>query len=147
MNELLLSAITQTKPWLNRFTRFEYRKAFAEYTDLFGESYRQVIAAQGAEAFAETLLDALDAYWKKQHFWNRAAARVDCRQMVIVYLSPMLMKLGEEDSCEALRLCWAKRWPDREYRVSSYEKLLNGFRNSVLGIDLAGKHYDEDSDL
>lgn len=146
MNETLLTAVTQTKPWLNRFTRFEYRKAFAEYTALYGEAYRQAIAAEDPVVLADAVLDGLEAYWKKLFFLNRAAARIDCRQVVIVYLSPMLCKQGEEAFCEILRQRWAKRWPDTEYRVTSYEKLLNGFRNSVLGIDLAGKHYDEDSD-
>lgn len=147
MNETLLSAITITKPWLQRFTRFAYREAFAEYTKQYGELYRQEIdGTMDPGILAESLLDGLQAHWKKQLLWNRTAARIDCRQMVILYLSPMLMKQGEEEFSELLRQRWSERWPDTEYRVSSYEKLLNGFRNSVLGIDLANKHYEDETD-
>lgn len=147
MNENLLTAITQTRPWLERFTRFEYRKAFSEYTEQYGEVYRQEIArTEDLPALADLLLDGLKAHWKKQLLWNRTSVRIDCRQMVILYLSPMLLKQGEEAFSELLRQRWAERWPNTEYRISSYKKLLNGFRNSVLGIDLENKHYEEDTD-
>lgn len=69
--------------------------------------------------------------------------------MLVEYLSPMLLGL-EEPGCGQLAevLCqgWAARWPKEAYRIATYAQIQSGFRNSILGIDLANKHMDPERD-
>lgn len=142
MNNELLAAIQTGRDWMDRFTRKEYTRAFREYTQCFGPAYMEAVRTAGEEglaALAESLLDGLEAGWKRQHFWNRAAVRTTEKQMMVTYLSPMLLGL-EEPGCqrlaELLRDGWAARWPKDAYGITDYKTIRNGFRNVFLGVDL-----------
>lgn len=152
--EGLCAAIREARPYLDRFTRYNYTAAFREYTERFGPLYIQVVReTDGSEAalrkMADAVLDQLESGWKKQRFWRRAAVQVDEKQMMVDYLSPMLTGL-EEPLCGQLAsiLCgaWAERWPKEAYRIASYAEILDGFRYCILGIDLTNRHIDSDRD-
>ena len=95
----------------------------------------------GAGALAEQLLDVLEAGWKRQRPWNRGMVQAREKQMLVTYLSPMLLGL-EEPMCrelaEQLRDAWNARRPKDAYDITSYARLQEGFRNVILGIDLTG---------
>lgn len=142
MNDELLSAVQTGREWMERFTRKEYTRAFREYTKGFGPPYMEAVRAAGEEglkALAESLLDGLEAGWKRQRFWNRSAVRTTEKQMMVTYLSPMLLGL-EEPGCqrlaELLRDGWAARWPKDAYGITDYKTIRNGFRNVILGVDI-----------
>ena len=142
MNDELLSAVQTGREWMERFTRTEYTRAFREYTKGFGPPYMEAVRAAGEEgpkALAESLLDGLEAGWKRQRFWNRSAVRTTEKQMMVTYLSPMLLGL-EEPGCqrlaELLRDGWAARWPKDAYGITDYKTIRNGFRNVILGVDI-----------
>ena len=154
MTDVLLTAIQTGRTWLDRFTRREFGKAFKAYTEQFAPLYLEAVRTSGGDpgalrALAEDILDGLEAGWRRQHFWNRSAVKVNEKQMLVEYLSPMLLRL-EEPGCGQLAelLCrgWEARWPRDAYRVAAFEQLQNGFRNSILGIDLANKHMDPERD-
>jgi len=150
MNLELLHAIQESRFWLDRFARREYPKAFREYTEQYGAAFAaETAAAESLDTLAETFLDALEDGWKRRRFWNRSAVRVDEKRMIVSYLSPMLMKL-EGTLCPQFAQClqshWKARWPKDDYGIATYEVLQDGFRNSVLGIDLANKHIDPERD-
>ena len=140
-----LCAAVQEAPYYNeRFTRREYRDAFRSYTERFGPLYMNAVReaeADGLAALAEQLLDALAAGWKRQRPWNRSMVQAREKQMVVAYLSPMLLGL-EEPLCqtlaEQLRDAWNARWPKDAYQITTYARLQEGFRNVILGIDLTG---------
>ena len=140
-----LCAAVQEAPYYNeRFTRREYRDAFRSYTERFGPLYMNAVReaeADGLAALAEQLLDALAAGWKRQRPWNRSMAQAREKQMLVTYLSPMLLGL-EEPLCqtlaEQLRDAWNARWPKDAYQITTYARLQEGFRNVILGIDLTG---------
>ena len=146
MNDELLSAVQTGREWMERFTRKEYTRAFREYTKGFGPPYMEAVRAAGEEglkALAESLLDGLEAGWKRQRFWNRSAVRTTEKQMMVTYLSPMLLGL-EEPGCqrlaELLRDGWAARWPKDAYGITDYKTIRNGFRNVILGVDIGSQN-------
>lgn len=143
----LCAAVWEAPVYLGRFTRREYTKAFREYAQRFGPAFMEAAREEAPSVLAERMLDALTQRWGTLRFWNRSAVRVNEKQMLVNYLSPMLLGL-EDPACaelaEALRQAWAARWPKDAYRITEYATIQGGFRNVILGIDLAGKHIDED---
>lgn len=154
MSRELLAAVQTGRTWLDRFTRRGYPKAFKEYTEQFAPRYMEAVRSAGGDeaallALAEDFLDGLAEGWKRQRVWNRSAAKVNEKQMMVDYLSPMLLGLEEPDCprfAELLRDRWAARWPKDAYYLAGYADIRGGFRNSILGIDLAGKHLDPEND-
>ena len=149
--EPLLAAIQDGKPWMNRFTGKGYGSAFEEYCARFGPLCREVALREGEEglsALAEVLLDGLETGWRRRRPWNRSLAKVEDRQMLVCYFSPMLL---EDPLCaplaEKLREGWAARWPKDAYQTATKKELQRGFRNSILGIPLGdwGRKTDEEA--
>ena len=95
----------------------------------------------GLPELAAALMSELEAGWRRQRIWNRTAVQISEKQMVVVFLSPMLLAL-EEPLCtafaKALRDAWTARRPRDTYRIASCEKLSTGFHNTIMGIDVSG---------
>ena len=95
-----LCAAVQEAPYYNeRFTRREYTAAFREYTERFGPLYMDAVRETaedpaGRRSLAEQLLDVLEAGWKRQRPWNRGMVQAREKQMLVTYLSPMLLGLS-----------------------------------------------------
>jgi len=149
MIDSLLRAIRRGKPWIDRFTRYGYREAFQEYRTEYEELFRLALQSVEPSELAEKLVEAIEKEWKAEHFWNRAKARVDDKMVIVSYLTPMLLG-SREERCGALavELCrvWNERFPKDPYCMADYDRLMNGFRRSILGIDLEHKHIHERED-
>lgn len=156
MKDQMLAAIRCVE-YLKRFEIREYGKAYKEYVqtyrDVFVEAIHPAEESDGDEllnAIVEDLLNALEAGWKAERFWNRAAARTNQKQMIIFYLSPMLLGLEEEPAsarfAELLRDGWAARWPKDAYEIADYKTIRKGFHNVILGVDLDSlrRSYDDE---
>lgn len=152
--EELCRAVWEADKWMSRFTRREYRDAFLAYKEQFGPLYAQAVRdADGEEAalraLAVSLVDALEAGWKRQRFWNRKAVRVSEKQILVNYLSPMLLDLLDP-MCGRLagmmRQEWEDRWPEDAYHITTFEVIQSGFRFAIMGIDLERKHLDPKKD-
>ena len=145
MNRELLAAVQNGKPWLDRFTRPAYPKAFAEYAARFGPLYRAAIqeAGERPEELAAELVDALARERTGERFWNRSVRAMDEKRMAVCYLSPMLMEQGDGAFAEALREAWSARWPRDAYQTASYDKLRGSFRTTILGFDLGIRDEDD----
>ena len=145
--ERLLRAVADGKEWVDSFTRYGYRRAFERYCALYAADYAAAARDGDPDDLSAALLDALAESWRKLRLWNRAAARSDSKMVVVTYLTPMLLR-AEEPCCRqlALALCreWNARWPGDAYCTAPFETIVNGFRHSVLGIDLENKHIDGD---
>ena len=139
MYEELLASIQEREPWLRDFGRQTYRDAFRSYTERFGPLFMETVRNQDPADLAKALLDGLDAGWRAQRFWRRGVVRAEEKQMVVVYLSPMLLGL-EEAGCQSLAQAlmeqWAARWPGDGYRMAPYDQIQAGFRNAIMGIEL-----------
>lgn len=139
MYEELLASIQEREPWLRDFGRQTYRDAFRSYTERFGPLFMEAVRNQDPADLAKALLDGLDAGWRAQRFWRRGVVRAEEKQMVVVYLSPMLLGL-EEPACQSLAQAlmeqWAARWPGDGYRMAPYDQIQAGFRNAIMGIEL-----------
>lgn len=140
-----LAAAVQETAYLERFTRREYDKAFREYADRFGPLYLEALRSAGEEGLVQVaadLMTALEAGWRRQRIWNRTKVQTSEKQMVVVFLSPMLLELEEQPAAtelaKALRDVWGARRPKDSYRIASRKKLASGFRNAILGIDVSG---------
>ncbi|MBR3569564.1 MAG: hypothetical protein IKN96_02015 [Oscillibacter sp.] len=143
MNEGLLSAIRERRPWLERFTRTEYEQAFQEYRKQYEELFREALRNADADSLAAETLGELEKGWKAEKFWKRPARRFEEKQMIFMYLSPMLLEMGEEAFAAALRDAWRRRSPKDAYEVVTWRKLKKGFRLTVMGIEV-GRGDDED---
>ena len=139
MYEELLASIQEREPWLRDFGRQTYRDAFRSYTERFGPLLMEAVRNQDPADLAKALLDGLDAGWRAQRFWRRGVVRAEEKQMVVVYLSPMLLGL-EEAGCQSLAQAlmeqWVARWPGDGYRMAPYDQIQAGFRNAIMGIEL-----------
>lgn len=148
--EMLCRAFQETKPWIDEFRKRTYEKAFKAYTEQFGPCYQEAVREAGEEglsALAGEILDGIEAGWKRQRPWNRAAVRVMEKQMAVDYLSPMLLELPEpmcQTLCDLLRQNWAARWPKEAYGIATYTQLKKGFRNTIMGIEFGRKDRDEE---
>ena len=145
MDGALLQAVRERQPWLSRFTRREYEGAFREYTARYGGAYREALhAADGNRtALADSILDELEQGWKKEAFWRRSVRRMEEKQMVFLYLTPMWMETGEEGFAREFRERWRSRWTKDAYEVTTWQRLQKGFRRTFMGIDITRD--DEDS--
>ena len=134
----LLEAVQDNKLWIKRFTKKEYAAAFQEYASRFGPRFQEVLnRPEELPALAEDFLDGIAAGWKRQRPWNRTVAMMDEKQMMVTYLSPMLLKMeGGERLADLVRDGWAARWPKEPYQNGVYEELLDGFRSTFLGLEL-----------
>lgn len=142
-----LCAAIQEAPYYNeRFTRREYRDTFRAYTERFAPLYMDAVRETGEDPvgrqrLAAQILDALEAGWKRQRPWNRGMVQAREKQMLVTYLSPMLLGLEEplcQELAEQLRDGWNVRRPKDAYDITTYARLQEGFRNVILGIDITG---------
>lgn len=146
----LLAAIQDGKLWLDRFTGKDYDKAYRDYRERYAFAYREAALSageEGLEAVAGSLLDGLAEGWTRQKPWNRSLARLSDKQLIVCYLTPMLL---EDPVCaplaEALRKAWAARWPKDAYQIAPQSRLRKGFRPTFLGIPLPGGWSGEDDE-
>ena len=141
MSSALAAAIREGRPWLDRFTRREYEKAFCAYMETYGEPCRREIEEVGdaLPALAEALLTELEEGRRRAHFWNRGTQAFDEKQTVVKYFVPMLLELDQSAFADCLHEAWYRRWPTDGYEQASYEKLRKGFVNVILGITFKDK--------
>ena len=104
--EELCAAVQEARYYNERFTRREYTSAFRTYTERFGPLYMEAVREtaedpDGRRVLAEQLLDLLEAGGKRQRPWNRTMVQAREKQMLVTYLSPMLLGL-EEPLCQEL---------------------------------------------
>ncbi len=150
MTQALLEAIVQTHPWVVRFTRYEYREAFQEYSRCYAPRYAEAAAhSEDISALAGEIIDALVQQRVGLRFWNRGAAAAEQKTVAVCYLTPMLLQ-SEEPRCRelAFALCekWREKWPKNGYETADFATLADGFRRSIMGIDLANKHLNKERD-
>lgn len=139
----LLRAIQSNSYWMENFTRQYYQSAFKKYCTEFFPSYEAAIRAAEDEVgmvdLVNQLLDALSAGWRSKRLWQRTRAKLDDQQMIVSYLTPMLLSLPDPRGmkfAELLQMEWEKRWPKEAYRIGDYDRIRGGFRDDILGIPL-----------
>ena len=119
----LLEAIQDARPWMRRFTKKTYPQAFQDYTVQFGGLFREALRDAGEADFtalADTLLDGLAESWSRQRFWNRASVQMNDKQMLVCFLSPMLL---EDPDCARAGRPAGPRSPIRPPRPSSSRRV------------------------
>lgn len=153
MNPELFSAVLEDKIWMEHFSRTEYFNAFRAYTQQYGPAYMELVRGQddaALTAMANELLDAVAAAAAKVRIWNRFNVRFNAKQMIIGYLSPMLLGL-EEDGCrrfaEILRNEWSTRWPKEAYELATYKMIRAGFRRMVLSLELKDNLREQEDEI
>lgn len=143
MTERLLAALTDNGKWLEGFTRLGYESTFREYCDRFTPDYLAAVreaGESGLPALADSLLDDLEAQWKQARFWNRTTVRGETKQVVVGYLTPMLMADQElRPFAGVLRDRWNLRWPKDIYHAAGYERICKGFKLRILGFEVPEK--------
>jgi hypothetical protein len=150
----LCAAVRTTRPYLQNFTRYDYAGAFGEYSARFLPAFSQALEESGdgeeaVRALAASLLDEMEAGWRRRSFFGRGAAEVDEKRMLTVYLTPMLLS-APEPACGALArtLCgeWAARHPEGAYEAVTFEEIRKGFRHVILGIEIPERDGEKKKD-
>lgn len=140
MSAPLLSAVRDAQAWLPRFNRRDYVPAFAEYRARFGPDLLSLVREEDPAALAASLLDGLEDSWQKLSPRRRKEARGGTRQMLALYLSPLLMDLEDQPAgrrlAETIREAWLTRFPKEPYTVTDHAALEAGFRDTIMGIEV-----------
>ena len=145
--QILSAAVQDSKPWMERFTRQQYPDAFREYQNHYALPYRNAIHnADSPEHLAKILLDALEQGWKTESFWRRSTRIFAEKQMVVVYLAPMLADAGEKTFAHCLRDEWCRRRPKDHWKIAPYETIRDSFRTTIMGIVVEPRHTETEDD-
>ena len=108
--QMLCAAVQEAPAYLNWFTRKEYPLAFREYAERFAPAWTAAVRETAGEetaltALADNFLEGLEQGWRRQRFWNRSSVRVNEKQMVVSFLTPLLLGLEEPLCPEFARSC------------------------------------------
>lgn len=150
----LCAAVQESRLYLEGFTRRGYEPSFQAYVQRFGPAYMAAVSETAGDeaaltALADGILDILEQGWQAKSRWSRSGLRMNEKQMMVAYLSPMLLGL-EEPLCrrlaELLRDRWALRWPKDAYRTATYAKIKSGFRNAILGLEIKERTRDDEEE-
>jgi hypothetical protein len=135
--QTLLVSLRETEPWLHRFTAEAYPAALSSYRKQYAEVYACALAETPPEQLATALLGAVD------RIGGCRGDTLPLRMVLALYLTPMLLDMGDTASELAAALChlWAERHPRQAYSVSSFDQICRGFRKKLLGFD-RGCAYD-----
>ena len=138
MSSAIYTAIREGRPYLDRFTRREYTKAFREYEKTYWEGCHKELEEnrENLQQLAIRVINELEEDRRRTRFWNRGAKAFDEKQTVIKYLAPMLLEHGEDIFADCLRDAWCRRWPKDTYEYATFETLKDAFLNVILGIQL-----------
>lgn len=138
MKSAICTAIQEGRPYLDRFTRREYTKAFREYEKTYWEGCHKELEEnrENLQQLAIRVINELEEDRRRTRFWNRGAKAFDEKQTVIKYLAPMLLEHGEDIFADRLRDAWCRRWPKDTYEYATFETLKDAFLNVILGIQL-----------
>lgn len=140
MSAPLLSAVRDAQAWLPRFNRRDYVPAFAEYRARFGPELLPLVREEDPAALAASLLDGLEGSWQALPRRRRKEARGGARQMLALYLSPLLLDLEDQPAgrrlAETIREAWLARFPKEPYTVTDHAALRAGFRDTIMGIEV-----------
>ena len=79
----LLDAIVRAHPWTVRFTRYEYREAFQEYSRRYAPLYAAAAQTEDVSVLAGEIVDALAQHRAGLHFWNRGAATAEQKTVTV----------------------------------------------------------------
>lgn len=146
MIERLMAAFADNAAWLKAFNRQEYEAAFKSYCARFLPDYLAAVTEAGENgsiALAEQLLDALEAEWTHARFWNRTQVRIDIKQVLTFFLTPMLLTEPTlHPLAAALRDGWNRRRPKEAYHAAGYDAIRKGFKWVILGIEIPEKKKD-----
>lgn len=153
--DALCAAVLNGHQWLELFRLKTFPDAFRAYMEEYGPAYRQALAECGdseeaLNTLAADILDMLEQHWKRERIWNRSVVRQETKQMLVNYLSPMLLELEEPGArtlCAFLRDGWTARRPKETYRIASYQRIESGFKNAIMGIEIGKPKPDLGEDL
>ena len=143
MTEQLMKALADNTALLKEFTRLNYASSFQDYCRRFLPDYLSAVrdaGETGISKLADDLLDAMEKQWKQVRFWDRSLVRSETKQVIVGYLTPML--LSEPDLkplAAALRDGWNSRWPKDIYHAAGYDTIRSGFKLRVLGFEIPQK--------
>ena len=140
MTETLKNSVANSFAWTKYFNRSDYAAAFRNYCAQFSAAYAEAITKIDTADLAEALIVYMEERREKLLPWRRKAAKVDDKMLLLTFVGPMLLSLGEEGRAlaEALRDEWQECYEGETYEIAGYETIVDGFNNSVMGFSLFG---------
>lgn len=142
MIETIKLSLANSFAWTKYFNRRDYAAAFRKYCWQYGEAYRELSQREEIGDLAEAMLVLMEERREKKLFpWKKKAAKTDDKMLLLTFVTPMLLSLGDEGKvlAEALRDAWQDLYGDETYELADYETIAAGFNNSVMGFSLFGE--------
>lgn len=140
--EKIVSAVLNAEQWITNFTGEAYKQAFAIYREQYENSFFQALESASADCLAYEFYQKIEERWPRRPK-KRREAMDQTKTAITLYLTPMLLQMGENAKAFSLELCreWKARY-DSAYQIATYEQICTGFRKTILGFDL-GCIFDE----
>ncbi len=131
----LLLPLVNGPQWFRDFSKATYEAAFEEYCEMYRSVIAEALGQMTPEMLADTVYGELKAYWGSKR-WGRKAAMEDGRLLATLYLSPMLLEMGEEAAAFATAL--QQRWAEggTPYTICDKETICKGFSARFCGFPL-----------
>ena len=127
-----------TSYYLEGFKKTEYPAVFRHYRESTREIFQQIAASDPTEC-AIGLVDWIDAHPGR---FFKARRMADRQMLMLQYTVPAAMKAGQEDFAKALCKVWQERHPKYPFHLGTYEELMKGFNNTLLGFALPNREED-----
>ena len=134
--------IRDSYPMLDQFAADRYPDCFQDF-ERASEPIFHILLAQedmNLEQAARELVDALDSQRQETPKRKQKTLVDQDKRVLTLFLSPAAGRYSERAKEFALILnrVWVDRHPESPYVVGTYEKIMEGFQASFLGIPLKG---------
>ena len=124
--------------YLDGFKKTEYPACFRHYRESTKEIFAEIANADPKECALE-LVDWIDAHPGR---FFKARRMADRQMLMLQYTVPAAIKEGQEAFARELCRIWKARHPEYPFRMGTFEELMKGFNNTLLGFQLPNKEED-----
>lgn len=121
--------------YLDGFKKNDYPVCFRNYREQTEQIFRD-IAQSDPRQCALGLVDWIDAHPGR---FFRARRMIDRKMLMLQYTVPAAIQAGQTEFAKELCRCWKERHPEQAFRMGTYEELMKGFNNTLLGFPLPNK--------
>lgn len=132
-----LPAVLDGKEYIRDFNCRKYEGAFLRFKDKYSGIFACLLAEGEGRQLADAFFQGLENAWPRKKLVRKEAI-LETKMMITLYLTPLLLQLGENGAAFAEALCqkWKDARPGESYEICPYEKIKKSFHKVFLGFDL-----------
>lgn len=136
VQEILLAALNG-KSYIKDFSYKTYEAAFLKYKGNYSSVFVRILAENEPQQLADDFFRGLEDVWSRKKL-GRKETILETKMVITLYLTPLLLQLGDEGAAFAEALCqkWEEERPGDGYKICAYEQVEKSFHRVFLGFDL-----------